>query len=32
VFGDTLPASATVQVAGLLVGAQIEIDAVDVAG
>jgi len=27
-FGDTLPASATVQVAGLLVGAQIEIDAV----
>jgi 2-iminobutanoate/2-iminopropanoate deaminase len=28
VFGDTLPASATVQVAGLLVGAQIEIDAV----
>jgi enamine deaminase RidA (YjgF/YER057c/UK114 family) len=28
VFGDNLPASATVQVAGLLVGAQIEIDAV----
>jgi 2-iminobutanoate/2-iminopropanoate deaminase len=28
VFGDTLPASATVAVAGLLVGAQIEIDAV----
>jgi len=28
VFGETLPASATVQVAGLLVGAQIEIDAV----
>lgn len=28
VFGDRLPASATVQVAGLLVGAQIEIDAV----
>jgi 2-iminobutanoate/2-iminopropanoate deaminase len=28
VFGDKLPASATVQVAGLLVGAQIEIDAV----
>jgi 2-iminobutanoate/2-iminopropanoate deaminase len=28
VFGDQLPASATVQVAGLLVGAQIEIDAV----
>jgi 2-iminobutanoate/2-iminopropanoate deaminase len=28
VFGDHLPASATVQVAGLLVGAQIEIDAV----
>ncbi len=28
VFGDLLPASATVQVAGLLVGAQIEIDAV----
>jgi 2-iminobutanoate/2-iminopropanoate deaminase len=28
VFGDGLPASATVQVAGLLVGAQIEIDAV----
>ena len=28
VFGDTLPASATVQVAGLLVGAQIEIDAI----
>jgi enamine deaminase RidA (YjgF/YER057c/UK114 family) len=28
VFGDELPASATVQVAGLLVGAQIEIDAV----
>jgi enamine deaminase RidA (YjgF/YER057c/UK114 family) len=27
-FGDKLPASATVQVAGLLVGAQIEIDAV----
>jgi 2-iminobutanoate/2-iminopropanoate deaminase len=27
-FGDVLPASATVQVAGLLVGAQIEIDAV----
>jgi 2-iminobutanoate/2-iminopropanoate deaminase len=27
-FGDQLPASATVQVAGLLVGAQIEIDAV----
>jgi enamine deaminase RidA (YjgF/YER057c/UK114 family) len=28
VFGDTLPASATVQVAGLLVGAHIEIDAI----
>jgi 2-iminobutanoate/2-iminopropanoate deaminase len=28
VFGDNLPASATVQVAGLLVGAQIEIDAI----
>lgn len=28
VFGDALPASATVQVAGLLVGACIEIDAV----
>jgi enamine deaminase RidA (YjgF/YER057c/UK114 family) len=28
VFGDKLPASATVQVAGLLVGAHIEIDAV----
>jgi 2-iminobutanoate/2-iminopropanoate deaminase len=28
VFGERLPASATVQVAGLLVGAQIEIDAV----
>jgi len=28
VFGETLPASATVQVAGLLVGAQIEIDAI----
>jgi enamine deaminase RidA (YjgF/YER057c/UK114 family) len=28
VFGDQLPASATVQVAGLLVGAHIEIDAV----
>jgi 2-iminobutanoate/2-iminopropanoate deaminase len=28
VFGDKLPASSTVQVAGLLVGAQIEIDAV----
>lgn len=28
VFGDELPASATVQVAGLLVGAQIEIDAI----
>jgi enamine deaminase RidA (YjgF/YER057c/UK114 family) len=28
VFGDQLPASATVQVAGLLVGAQIEIDAI----
>lgn len=27
-FGETLPASSTVQVAGLLVGAQIEIDAV----
>jgi 2-iminobutanoate/2-iminopropanoate deaminase len=27
-FGEVLPASATVQVAGLLVGAQIEIDAV----
>lgn len=27
-FGETLPASATVQVAGLLVGAHIEIDAV----
>jgi len=27
-FGEELPASATVQVAGLLVGAQIEIDAV----
>jgi 2-iminobutanoate/2-iminopropanoate deaminase len=27
-FGELLPASATVQVAGLLVGAQIEIDAV----
>lgn len=27
-FGDRLPASATVQVAGLMVGAQIEIDAV----
>lgn len=27
-FGDQLPASATVQVAGLLVGAHIEIDAV----
>ena len=27
-FGEQLPASATVQVAGLLVGAQIEIDAV----
>ncbi|HTZ87086.1 MAG TPA: RidA family protein [Solirubrobacteraceae bacterium] len=27
-FGDKLPASATVQVAGLLVGAHIEIDAV----
>jgi 2-iminobutanoate/2-iminopropanoate deaminase len=27
-FGDNLPASATVQVAGLLVGAHIEIDAV----
>lgn len=28
VFADKLPASATVQVAGLLVGAQIEIDAI----
>ena len=28
VFGDKVPASATVQVAGLLVGAQIEIDAI----
>lgn len=28
VFGEQMPASATVQVAGLLVGAQIEIDAV----
>jgi 2-iminobutanoate/2-iminopropanoate deaminase len=28
IFGDQLPASATVGVAGLLVGAQIEIDAV----
>ena len=28
VFGDQLPASSTVQVAGLLVGAQIEIEAV----
>lgn len=28
VFGDTLPASATVQVAGLLVGAHIEIEAI----
>jgi 2-iminobutanoate/2-iminopropanoate deaminase len=28
VFGEHMPASATVQVAGLLVGAQIEIDAV----
>jgi enamine deaminase RidA (YjgF/YER057c/UK114 family) len=28
VFAGNLPASATVQVAGLLVGAQIEIDAV----
>ena len=28
VFGENLPASATVQVAGLLVGAQIEIDAI----
>jgi 2-iminobutanoate/2-iminopropanoate deaminase len=28
VFGDNLPASSTVQVAGLLVGAQLEIDAV----
>jgi enamine deaminase RidA (YjgF/YER057c/UK114 family) len=28
VFGDTLPASTAVQVAGLLVGAHIEIDAV----
>jgi 2-iminobutanoate/2-iminopropanoate deaminase len=28
VFGDRLPASSTVQVAGLLVGAQIEIEAV----
>lgn len=28
VFGENLPASAAVQVAGLLVGAQIEIDAV----
>jgi 2-iminobutanoate/2-iminopropanoate deaminase len=28
VFGDLLPASSTVQVAGLLVGAQIEIEAV----
>jgi 2-iminobutanoate/2-iminopropanoate deaminase len=28
VFGDQLPASSTVQVAGLLVGAQIEIDAI----
>ena len=27
-FGDHLPSSATVQVAGLLVGAQIEIDAI----
>ena len=27
-FGELLPASATVQVAGLLVGAHIEIDAV----
>ncbi len=27
-FGETLPASATVQVAGLLVGAHLEIDAV----
>jgi 2-iminobutanoate/2-iminopropanoate deaminase len=27
-FGEQLPASATVQVAGLLVGAQIEIDAI----
>jgi len=27
-FGETLPASATVQVAGLLAGAQIEIDAI----
>jgi enamine deaminase RidA (YjgF/YER057c/UK114 family) len=27
-FGDTLPASAAVQVAGLLLGAEIEIDAV----
>jgi enamine deaminase RidA (YjgF/YER057c/UK114 family) len=28
VFGDQLPASSTVQVAGLLVGAQVEIEAV----
>jgi enamine deaminase RidA (YjgF/YER057c/UK114 family) len=28
VFGDKLPASATVQVAGLLVGASVEVDAV----
>ena len=28
VFGDTLPASTAVQVAGLLLGAQVEIDAV----
>jgi 2-iminobutanoate/2-iminopropanoate deaminase len=28
VFGDKLPASATVQVAGLLAGAQLEVDAV----
>jgi enamine deaminase RidA (YjgF/YER057c/UK114 family) len=31
-FGDELPASATVQVAGLLVGAHIEIDAVAFVG
>ncbi len=28
IFGDTLPASTAVQVAGLLLGAQVEIDAV----
>jgi 2-iminobutanoate/2-iminopropanoate deaminase len=28
VFGDQLPASSTVQVAGLLVGAQLEIEAI----